>query len=215
MPVDKSWVSVAQYSDPISARIASGRLAAENIQSGVSRPAFSTGLYYLRVPPDFVDAAKRVLESSASLDEGELSKLALKEPPPDDYVRSQPTGTPSLQALAGSLGSRADSVDVEAKQSTRGSISGRLLVIRRVLMWAHIALGITVALVYISQLPGVIFTAKYYGILALIPYGVSYGHASRVMTESWFRAAAFGLALVGVSSLVVWLLLGAWGLCMV
>ena len=91
--MDESWVSVAQFSDPLSARVASGRLTSEDIPSAVSRPPFSAGLYYLRVPPESVDAAKRILEASARLDETELTRLALQEPPPDDYVPSTTTST--------------------------------------------------------------------------------------------------------------------------
>jgi hypothetical protein len=72
----------------MSAKVASGRLARENIPNAVSRHAFSSGLYYLRVPPESLDAAKQVLEANANFDEDELKRLALQEPPPDDYVPS-------------------------------------------------------------------------------------------------------------------------------
>ena len=81
---------------------------------------------------------------------------------------------------------------------------------RRALMWAHIILGMAVALAYISQLH-VVFTAKYFGMLALVPYGISYGHASRLVTNRWIRTSAFILVLFAGSAAAAWLLLGAYG----
>jgi hypothetical protein len=90
VPVDESWVSVAQFSDPASARVASSRLTAENVPNAVSRPPFAVGLYYgvyyLRVPPESVGAAKEILEADARLGEEELEDLALHDSVPDDFV---------------------------------------------------------------------------------------------------------------------------------
>jgi hypothetical protein len=100
--VDESWVSVAQFSDPTSARVASGRLTAENIPNAVWREAFSA--YHVRVPPDSLDPAKQTLEATAKLDEEELTQHALEEPPPDDYVPVTSTssfqGDPQARHLA-------------------------------------------------------------------------------------------------------------------
>jgi hypothetical protein len=84
--VEESWVSVAQFSDSMSARIASGRLASENIHNAVSHPPLAAGLYYVRVPPESADAAKEILEANARLDEKEVADLALHDPAPDDFV---------------------------------------------------------------------------------------------------------------------------------
>lgn len=89
--MDESWVSVAQYSDPASAQVASGRLASESIPSAVSRPAFSAGLYYVRVPPRSLDAAQEILKTNENLDVQELTELALSTPAPDDYVPPRPS----------------------------------------------------------------------------------------------------------------------------
>ena len=98
--MDESWVSVAQFSDPTSARVASGRLASEKIPSAVSRPAFSAELFYLRVPPESVEAAKEILDATANFDEGELTRLAIQEPPPDDYVPSTRTEDSQTRRLS-------------------------------------------------------------------------------------------------------------------
>jgi hypothetical protein len=96
--VDASWVSVAQYSDVKSADFASLQLGAESIPSEVSRVSHSTDLYDLRVPLESADAAKEVLESFARIDEKELTRLALTEPAPDDYVPSSTATTEDPQA---------------------------------------------------------------------------------------------------------------------
>jgi hypothetical protein len=88
--MNESWVSVAEFSDPASARVASGRLSSENIPNAVSRPPFSAGLYYLRVPPELSDAAREALVVGANISDSDLASLALQSPPPDDLLTREP-----------------------------------------------------------------------------------------------------------------------------
>jgi hypothetical protein len=106
------WVSVGQYSDYLSAEVVSGRLSREGVTNRIWRPQRSAGECYIWVPPELVAEAKRIL-SEPPISEAALTRLALKEPPPDDFdllrasrvgAYSEPEGTrvtsPALMPLA-------------------------------------------------------------------------------------------------------------------
>jgi hypothetical protein len=78
------WVSVGQYSDYTSALLNSQRLSDEGIPNRIWSPPRSPGESYIWVPPEFADAAKRILDQPA-VPETELTALALQDPPPDDF----------------------------------------------------------------------------------------------------------------------------------
>jgi hypothetical protein len=106
------WVSVGRYSDYLSAEVVSGRLSREGVTNRIWRPQRSAGECYIWVPPELVDEAKRIL-AEPPISEAALTRLALKEPPPDDFdlsrasrvdAYSEPEGTrvtsPALAHLA-------------------------------------------------------------------------------------------------------------------
>jgi len=87
---DDGWVSVGAYPDVESAQVVSGRLSAEGVENRLiarepGGPLFGVlGEWSVLVPPESVEAAERILaEPPAS--EAELTALALKDPPPDDF----------------------------------------------------------------------------------------------------------------------------------
>ena len=83
------WLTVGEYSNAASARVAAGLLTSMGVAHRVwpspqlMPGADPSGDFYIWVAPEFADEAKRILSESALSDE-ELTKLALKEPPPDD-----------------------------------------------------------------------------------------------------------------------------------
>jgi len=78
------WVTVGQYSDPMSAAIVSKRLSEEGVPNRVWAPPRASGDCYIWVPPESADAAKEILAEPA-VPEEELTALALKDSPPDDF----------------------------------------------------------------------------------------------------------------------------------
>jgi hypothetical protein len=84
----QDWVSVGQYSDPMSALVVSKRLSDEGVPNRIWTPPRSAGESYIWVPPESADVAKRILAEPA-VSEAELTALALKDPPPDDFETSE------------------------------------------------------------------------------------------------------------------------------
>jgi hypothetical protein len=87
----QDWVSVAQYPDSLSAGVVSKRLSDEGVPNRIWAPRRSE--CYIWVPPESADAAKQILAAPA-VPEEELTALALKDPPPDDFAipeSKQPT----------------------------------------------------------------------------------------------------------------------------
>jgi hypothetical protein len=83
---DTEWTTVAEYADLLSAEVVSRMLSGMGIQNRIYRPPLyrtPTPKYYILVPPESTEEAKTALERSAISDQ-ELTKLALKYPPPDD-----------------------------------------------------------------------------------------------------------------------------------
>jgi len=87
---DNNWVSLGEYSNFESAEAVAGRLTVEGVQNQVvsaepaGGPLFgAVGEYAILVPPEYLEAAKRILSEQVSDDE--LTALALKDPPPDDF----------------------------------------------------------------------------------------------------------------------------------
>jgi hypothetical protein len=80
----RDWVSVAQYSDPLSAGVVSKRLSDEGVPNRIWIPPRSGGECYIWVPPESANAAKQILAEPA-VPEEELTALALKDPPPGDF----------------------------------------------------------------------------------------------------------------------------------
>ena len=84
------WVSVGAYPDVESAQAVSGRLFVEGVQNRLvaqepGGPLFGVlGEWSILVPPESVEAAKRILAEPAPSD-AELTALALESPPPDDF----------------------------------------------------------------------------------------------------------------------------------
>ena len=81
MPQD-DWVTIAQYSNPMAAGIASGLLTGLSIPNRVLAWPRSP-LFDLWVPPQFADDAKKAVEES-DVPDAELTKPALSYPRPDD-----------------------------------------------------------------------------------------------------------------------------------
>jgi hypothetical protein len=84
--VTDDWVVVAEYPNASSAEVASGLLSSMGVRSEISPMADSLtsgGECCISVPPELADEAKRIL-SESTVSEGELTELALKDPPPDD-----------------------------------------------------------------------------------------------------------------------------------
>jgi len=90
---DKPWVSIGEYPNLESANVVAGRLTVEGLLNRVvsadpAGPLFgAVGEYAVVVPPESLQAARRVLAESAIPDE-DLTALALKDPPPDDFESS-------------------------------------------------------------------------------------------------------------------------------
>jgi hypothetical protein len=91
---DNDWISVGEYSDLESAEVISGRLTVEGVENRIVSPEPAAPLYgamgewAVIVPPESVDAARRAL-AEAPVDDAELTALALKDPPPDDFDSSR------------------------------------------------------------------------------------------------------------------------------
>jgi len=81
---EDDWVTVGQFSDPLSAEIVSKRLTEEGVPNRIWTPPRSGGECYVWVPPESLDTAKQLLAEPA-VPEDELTALALKDPPPDDF----------------------------------------------------------------------------------------------------------------------------------
>ena len=87
---DNDWVSVGEYPNFEAAEVVAGRLSTEGVPNRVvstepGGPLFGAlGEYSLLVPPDSVEAARRILSESA-ITEADLTALALQDPPPDDF----------------------------------------------------------------------------------------------------------------------------------
>jgi hypothetical protein len=79
---DDDWVTVAQYSGPMSAAVAGGLLTGLAIPNRVSVWPRSS-LCDIWVPPEFAEEAKKALEQGSVSDQ-DLTKLALSYPPPED-----------------------------------------------------------------------------------------------------------------------------------
>jgi hypothetical protein len=82
------WVSVGHYSDPMSASVVSKLLSDEGVPNRIWTPPRSPGESYIWVPPESADTAKRILAEPA-VSEAELTALALRDPPPDDFETSE------------------------------------------------------------------------------------------------------------------------------
>lgn len=78
----EDWISVAQYSDALSARIEAGLLDGMGIPNRIEHYPRTVD-WYLWVPPEFETDAREALKQ-APISEEELTEEALKEPPPDD-----------------------------------------------------------------------------------------------------------------------------------
>jgi hypothetical protein len=78
------WVSVGQYHDYVSAAVVSARLTDEGVPNRIWIPPQSAGESFIWVPPESADLAKRILAEPA-VSEAELTALATKDPPPDDF----------------------------------------------------------------------------------------------------------------------------------
>lgn len=81
---EDDWVRVSQYTNYLAALVVSGRLSAEGVPNRIWSPPRSAGKCYISVPEDSVDAAKQIL-AEPPVSETELTALALKDPPPDDF----------------------------------------------------------------------------------------------------------------------------------
>jgi hypothetical protein len=89
---DNNWISVGEYSNLESAEAVAGRLTVEGVENQVvsadpGGPLFGAmGEYSILVPPESVQAAKRILLEP--IGDAELTALALEDPPPDDFDSS-------------------------------------------------------------------------------------------------------------------------------
>jgi len=80
------WVIIEEYPNVSYAEVASGLLSSMGVQNEILPVADSLtsgGECCISVPPELADEAKRIL-SESSVSEGELTELALKDPPPDN-----------------------------------------------------------------------------------------------------------------------------------
>lgn len=80
----QDWISVGRYLDPVSASLVSKRLSDEGVPNRIWMPPRSLGEAYIWVPPESAEAAKRIIAQPA-VPEAELTDLALKDLPPDDF----------------------------------------------------------------------------------------------------------------------------------
>lgn len=81
---DEDWVTVGEYSGPLSAAIVSRRLTEEGVPNRIWSPPQSGGECFLWVARESLDAAKAIL-SQPAVSEEDLTALALRDPPPDDF----------------------------------------------------------------------------------------------------------------------------------
>jgi hypothetical protein len=92
--LERDWVSVGQYNNLLDAQLVSERLSMEGVPNQIfipqiqqiQRPVGPISECYVWVPPEAVEDAKRILAEFAT-SEAELTDLALKYLPPDDYER--------------------------------------------------------------------------------------------------------------------------------
>jgi len=90
---NNDWVSIGEYPNFESADVIAGRLSVEGVQNRVvsadpAGPLFGAlGEYAVLVPTESLEAAQRILAESPIPDE-DLTALALKDPPPDDFDSS-------------------------------------------------------------------------------------------------------------------------------
>jgi hypothetical protein len=90
---DDGWVSVGAYPDVESAQAIAGRLSLEGVENSLiarepGGPIFGVlGEWSVLVPPEAVEDAERILAEPA-ISDAELTELALKDPPPDDFEPS-------------------------------------------------------------------------------------------------------------------------------
>jgi hypothetical protein len=83
----EDWIGVGQFPDPLSAAVVSQRLTTEGIPNRiVGGPWFRRDpTCWIWVPPDWACEAKAHLAQDA-VPEDELTALALKDSPPDDFA---------------------------------------------------------------------------------------------------------------------------------
>jgi len=92
---DNNWVSIGEYPNFESADVIAGRLSVDGVLNRVvsadpAGPLFgAVGEFAVLVPSESLEAAQRILAESPIPDE-DLTALALKHPPPDDF---DPSGT--------------------------------------------------------------------------------------------------------------------------
>ena len=90
---DNDWVSVGKYPDFESAEVISGRLSVEGVENRVvsamegGQLFGGLGEYAVLVRPESLEAARQVL-SEPPISDADLTELALKDPPPDDFDSS-------------------------------------------------------------------------------------------------------------------------------
>jgi hypothetical protein len=83
------WITIGEYSNSASARVAAGLLASNGVANRVwpnPQPtvgADSPGDFYIWVAPEVAEEARRILAEPV-VSEDELTRQALNEPPPDD-----------------------------------------------------------------------------------------------------------------------------------
>lgn len=81
---DEDWITVGEYSDALSAAIVSKRLTEEGVPNRIWSPQRSGGGCFVWVARESLEAAKAIL-SQPAVPEEDLTALALKDPPPDDF----------------------------------------------------------------------------------------------------------------------------------
>jgi len=90
---DEDWVTIGEYSDPLSAGIVAKRLTEEGIPNRLWVPPRSAGECFVWVARESLDLAKAIL-SQPAVSEEDLTALALKDPPPDDFATDE-SGSPA------------------------------------------------------------------------------------------------------------------------
>jgi hypothetical protein len=135
---EHDWVSVGQYSDYLSAEVVSGRLSRDGVTNRIWRPPRSVGECYIWVPSESVDEAKRIL-AEPTISEADLTRLALKEPPPDDFDLARASRVDSSAEPAGTR-MTSPAVTPPAPLGYRGP-----------LLWTHAALAFLVLFAYTSR----------------------------------------------------------------
>jgi len=89
---EDDWVTVGEYTDASSAAIISRRLTQEGVPNRLWTSPRPGGENYIWVRRESLQAAERIL-SEPALPADELTALALKDPPPDDFIT--PAGAPA------------------------------------------------------------------------------------------------------------------------